>query len=41
MHRLDKAPAGLVRIGFVHYNTIAEVDRVLSEIDTVSRLTRS
>jgi cysteine desulfurase family protein (TIGR01976 family) len=41
MHRLDRPSAGLVRIGFVHYNTIAEVDRVLSEIETVSRLTRS
>jgi cysteine desulfurase family protein (TIGR01976 family) len=41
MHRLDRSSAGLVRIGFVHYNTIAEVDRVLSEIETVSRLTLS
>ncbi len=41
MHRLDRPSAGLVRIGFVHYNTIAEVDRVLDEIGTVSRLTRS
>jgi selenocysteine lyase/cysteine desulfurase len=32
MHRLGKAPGGLVRIGFVHYNTEEEVDRVLSEI---------
>lgn len=30
MHRLDRAENGLVRIGFVHYNTIEEVDRVLS-----------
>ncbi len=41
MHRLDRTSAGLVRIGFVHYNTIAEVDRVLSEIEAVSRLARS
>jgi cysteine desulfurase family protein (TIGR01976 family) len=32
MHRLGRAPAGLVRIGFVHYNNQEEVDRVLSEI---------
>ena len=32
MLRLGKAPQGLVRIGFVHYNTEEEVDRVLREI---------
>jgi len=32
MHRLGKAPEGLVRIGFVHYNTEEEVDRVLAEL---------
>jgi cysteine desulfurase family protein (TIGR01976 family) len=32
MHRLGRVPGGLVRIGFVHYNTEEEVDRVLSEI---------
>lgn len=32
MHRLDKAADGLVRIGFVHYNTEDEVDRVLDEL---------
>ncbi|MEN8238337.1 MAG: cysteine desulfurase-like protein [Actinomycetota bacterium] len=32
MHRLEKAPEGLVRIGFVHYNTVDEVDRVISEL---------
>jgi cysteine desulfurase family protein (TIGR01976 family) len=36
MHRLGKAPGGLVRIGFVHYNTEEEVDRVLSEISQLS-----
>jgi cysteine desulfurase family protein (TIGR01976 family) len=39
MRRLDRPSAGLVRIGFVHYNTVSEVDRVLDEIETVSRLT--
>ncbi len=32
MHRLGGAPDGLVRIGFVHYNTEEEVDRVLAEL---------
>ena len=36
MHRLGKAPQGLVRIGFVHYNTEEEVDRVLGEIAKLS-----
>jgi cysteine desulfurase family protein (TIGR01976 family) len=31
MRRLGK-PKGLVRIGFVHYNTLAEVDRVLNAL---------
>jgi cysteine desulfurase family protein (TIGR01976 family) len=35
MQRLGKAPLGLVRIGFVHYNTEAEVDRVLSELTSL------
>jgi cysteine desulfurase family protein (TIGR01976 family) len=33
MERLGKAPHGLVRIGFVHYNTADEVDRVLTALD--------
>jgi len=33
MHRLGKAPEGLVRVGFVHYNTFDEVDRVLDQLD--------
>ncbi len=37
MHRLGKPSTGLVRIGFVHYNTIAEVDRVLDELETIAR----
>lgn len=32
MHRLGRTPEGLVRIGFVHYNTAEEVDRVLAEL---------
>ena len=35
MHRLDKVPNGLVRIGFAHYNTTDEVDRVLSELEAL------
>ena len=33
MERLGKARHGLVRIGFVHYNTADEVDRILSALD--------
>jgi len=36
MHRLERAPDGLIRIGFVHYNTIEEVDRVLRELDNLA-----
>jgi len=36
MHRLGMAPDGLVRIGFVHYNTIDEVDRVLGELQALA-----
>jgi len=36
MHRLDRADRGLVRIGFAHYNTVAEVDRVLSMIEELT-----
>ncbi|GMQ85171.1 MAG: cysteine desulfurase-like protein [Acidimicrobiia bacterium] len=32
MRRLGKADQGLVRIGFVHYNTAGEVDRVLEAL---------
>jgi cysteine desulfurase family protein (TIGR01976 family) len=35
---LDKG--GLVRIGFVHYNTPAEVDRVLGALDALARAAR-
>jgi selenocysteine lyase/cysteine desulfurase len=38
MSRLDLADrGGLVRIGFVHYNTAEEVDRVLAALDDISR----
>jgi selenocysteine lyase/cysteine desulfurase len=36
MHFLGTAPEGLVRIGFVHYNTEEEVDRVLAELSALS-----
>lgn len=36
IHRLGRAPEGLVRIGFVHYNTEEEVDRVLAELAKMS-----
>ena len=36
MHRLEKAPDGLVRIGFAHYNTADEVDRVLGELSNLT-----
>ena len=32
---LDLEPAGMVRLGLVHYNTSAEVDRVLEEVKTI------
>lgn len=35
MGRLGK-PDGLVRIGFIHYNTIAEVDRTLAAIEALT-----
>ena len=35
MRRLRKSPDGLVRIGFVHYNTPEEVDRTLSVIEAL------
>ncbi|GMQ92798.1 MAG: cysteine desulfurase-like protein [Acidimicrobiia bacterium] len=41
MHRLNRADRGLVRIGFAHYNTMAEVDRVLSMIEALASRTRA
>ncbi len=35
MERLGKANQGLVRVGFVHYNTAAEVDRALAALDAL------
>ncbi|MGI9529144.1 MAG: aminotransferase class V-fold PLP-dependent enzyme, partial [Acidimicrobiia bacterium] len=36
MRRLGRAQDGLVRIGFVHYNTIEEVDRVIDNIGDIA-----
>ncbi len=36
MSKLRKAPDGLVRIGFAHYNTLDEVDRVLTALASLS-----
>jgi selenocysteine lyase/cysteine desulfurase len=33
MERLGVGAAGAVRVGFVHYNTTAEVDRLLQALD--------
>lgn len=35
MRRLGKTTGGLLRIGFTHYNTTEEVDRVLAELDAL------
>ncbi|MBA2337679.1 MAG: aminotransferase class V-fold PLP-dependent enzyme [Acidimicrobiia bacterium] len=35
MRRLGVPDGGLVRIGFVHYNTLDEVDRVLTALDAL------
>ena len=35
MHHLGRAPEGLVRVGFAHYNTLDEVDRVLEELEAL------
>jgi cysteine desulfurase family protein (TIGR01976 family) len=38
IERLDKADAGgILRIGLVHYNTAAEVDRTLDAIESIAR----
>jgi cysteine desulfurase family protein (TIGR01976 family) len=36
MHRLEKVPEGLVRIGFAHYNTPDEVDRVIAALGALT-----
>jgi cysteine desulfurase family protein (TIGR01976 family) len=33
MERLGRSDSGLVRVGFVHYNTLDEVDRVLAALE--------
>jgi selenocysteine lyase/cysteine desulfurase len=35
MDRLGLGDAGAVRAGFVHYNTAAEVDRLLGALETL------
>ena len=35
MQRLGLGDGGAVRAGFVHYNTAAEVDRLLEELATL------
>lgn len=35
MNALERADEGLVRIGFVHYNTVSEVDRVLGALEAL------
>jgi len=37
MDRLGLGPAGVVRVGAVHYNTVAEVDRLLQAIAELAR----
>jgi cysteine desulfurase family protein (TIGR01976 family) len=39
MERLGLAPDGVVRIGLTHYNTAAEVDRLLAAIATIAQPT--
>jgi len=38
MTRLGLQPEGAVRAGFVHYNTEAEVDRLLDALDELDEL---
>jgi cysteine desulfurase family protein (TIGR01976 family) len=38
IERLGLAPAGVVRIGLTHYNTRAEVDRLVDELATLARM---
>jgi cysteine desulfurase family protein (TIGR01976 family) len=41
MERLGLAPAGVIRIGLTHYNTVAEVDRLLASIAAIAAAGRS
>ena len=36
IERLGLAPAGMLRVGFLHYNTAEEVDRVLEALATAA-----
>jgi len=38
IHRLGLSHKGLVRIGFVHYNTVAEVDRACDELERIIQI---
>jgi selenocysteine lyase/cysteine desulfurase len=38
MRALGLADRGAVRIGFLHYNTEAEVDRALEALESVARV---
>ncbi len=37
IERLGLEPAGVLRIGLTHYNTAAEVDRLLAELEDIAR----
>jgi selenocysteine lyase/cysteine desulfurase len=37
MEDLGLADGGVVRLGLVHYNTTDDVDRVLADLDELSR----
>lgn len=37
IERLGLAPEGVLRIGITHYNTAAEIDRALEELETIAR----
>jgi selenocysteine lyase/cysteine desulfurase len=37
---LGLAPAGMLRVGFLHYNTAAEVERLLDALATLDRAAR-
>jgi selenocysteine lyase/cysteine desulfurase len=41
IERLGLAPEGVLRIGLTHYNTEAEVDRLLAALDDLARAARS
>lgn len=41
MERLGLAPAGVIRIGLTHYNTLAEIDRLLESLALIAAEGRS